>query len=69
MTTRDERLLSLQTAVEEWFDRENERLQDEVTFLQSLIDGRTASGQLSAEIREFVSELTQDEVDAFLSES
>lgn len=68
MPTRDERLLSLKTAVEEWHATESQRLEDEVTFLQSVVDGRTATGQLSADVQEFVSELTQEEIDAFLSE-
>ena len=68
MTTRDERLLSLKSAVEQWHEKEKERLDNEVAFLQSIIDGRTASGQLSAGVNEFVSELTQQEIDGFLSE-
>lgn len=68
MSTRDERLLDLKTKVEEWHEKESTRLQDEVSFLQSIIDGRTASGQLSADIRQFVSELAQEEVDEFLAE-
>lgn len=68
VTTRDERLLSLQEAVEKWHEKESGRLEDEVTFLQSIVDGRTASGQLSADIVEFSSELIQEEVDDFLAE-
>jgi hypothetical protein len=68
VSTRDERLLELKTAVEQWHEKEVERLEAEVEFLQSIIDGRTSSGQLSGDVREFVSELVQEEVDDFLSE-
>lgn len=68
MSTRDERLLSLKSAVEDWHEREYQRLDNEATFLQSVVDGRTASGQLSADVAAFVSELTQDEIDEFLAE-
>lgn len=66
MTTRDERLLSLKTAVEEYADREEQRLTDEVTFLESVRDGLASSGSLTRQTTEEASSLTQDEIDEFL---
>jgi hypothetical protein len=68
MTTRDERLLQLKTAVEEWADREEQRLQDEATFLRSVRDGLTASGSVGTSVTQTTSALIQDEVDEFLVE-
>lgn len=68
MTTRDERLLQLKTAVEEWADREEQRLQDEADFLRSVRDGLTASGTVSGAVTQVASQLTQDELDEFLEE-
>ena len=68
MTTRDERLLALKTAVEEWADREEQRLRDELEFLESVRDGLASSGGVSQVTTAVASELTQDEIDEFLSE-
>jgi hypothetical protein len=66
MTTRDERLLQLKSAVEDWADRMEERLQDEADFLRSVRDGLTASGSVSNATTQAASQLTQDELDEFL---
>lgn len=63
MTTRDERLLALRTAVEEWAQREEDRLNAEKRFLESL---PTASGDLSESTTEAASALVQHEIDEFL---
>jgi len=68
MTTRDERLLALKTAVEEWADREEQRLEDEAEFLGSVRDGLASSGSLSRQTTAEASALTQDEIDEFLLE-
>lgn len=68
MTTRDERLLSLKSAVEDWADREEDRLEDEADFLRSVRDGLTASGTVSGAVTQAASQLTQDELDEFLEE-
>lgn len=44
---RDARLDALDRAVDEWGERETKRLGDEVTFLKSVIKGRTGAGQLA----------------------
>lgn len=68
MTTRDERLSALQDAVDTWADNEVSRLEEEVSFLQSIFDGRTDGGELADYITEEASSLLQDEVNAFLVE-
>lgn len=40
---RDQILNELETAVEEWYARETERVEDEVSFLKSVLRGRTGS--------------------------
>jgi hypothetical protein len=64
---RDARLVALRDAVEEWADREEERLNAEKTFLEA-IQGRSSSGELSSGTTEIASVLLQNEVDEFLSE-
>ncbi|MHA2333766.1 MAG: hypothetical protein ACXAEU_17200 [Candidatus Hodarchaeales archaeon] len=68
MSTRDERLAALQDAVETWADKETERLEEEVSFLQSVFDGRTNGGQLSNFIVEEASVLLEKEINAYLTE-
>jgi hypothetical protein len=68
MSTRDERLAALQEAVETWADKETERLEEEVSFLQSVFDGRTNGGQLSNFIVEEASVLLEKEINAYLTE-
>jgi hypothetical protein len=67
MTTRDERLLVLKNAVEEWTNREEERLQKEAEFLRSVRDGLASAGALSSRTTSEASALTQEELDEFLS--
>jgi len=66
MTTREERLNRLKTAVIAFADAEEERLQNEVTFLESMLAGAAEGGVLGAEIEQVVSGLVEDELDAFL---
>jgi len=68
MTTRKERLTALQNAVDRWADAEEQRLQDEKSYLESVFNGRTNGGQLSRYITEEASSLLEDEVNAFLVE-
>lgn len=44
---RDDKLDRLQQALTEWHTAEKKRLQDEVTFLRSLLRGRTGSDRLA----------------------
>ena len=66
MTTRDERLQALEDAITEWADAEEQRLEDEVEFLQSVFDGRTNGGRLADYVAEEVSALVDDEINAYL---
>ena len=68
MTAREDRLNALKDAVNEWADNETERYENERDFLQSVLEGRTSTGQLSAHISERASALTQEEINAFLTE-
>lgn len=69
MTTRQERLTALKNAVTEWADLEVNQLEDDAAFLRSVVTARTGSGRLTDNITEFVSVLTEEEVNAFLEES
>ena len=44
---RDRRLTALENATEEWGKKEKERLEGDVTFLKSVIKGRTGAGKLA----------------------
>lgn len=69
MTTREERLNNLKDAVVEWAEREIEREEKKVEFLESVLEGRTGSGQASRHIVERASAFTEEEIQAFLEES
>lgn len=66
MTTRDERLQALEDAITDWADTEEQRLEDEVDFLQSVFNGRTSGGRLADYVHEEVSALVDDEINAYL---
>ena len=63
---RDARLDALKTAVDTWADKETKRLQDEATFLKSVLMGRTGAGRLADQNVEDSSELVVNEVTVFL---
>jgi hypothetical protein len=63
---RRQRLESLRSAVNDFADREIERLGKEKDFLTSVVDGRTSSGQLAGDNSERASVLAQEEINAFL---
>jgi len=68
MPGRDQRLLDLKNRVDEWAERERQRLEDEVAFLESVRDGQSGSGSLAAQVVESAGTLLQEEIDAFLTE-
>jgi len=68
MTEREDRLNAYKDAVNDWADAEKERYENERDFLQSVLEGRTSTGQLSSHIEERASVLTEEEINAFLSE-
>lgn len=68
MSNREDRLNALKDAINEWADAEIERIESEQEFLQSVLEGRTSTGQLAAHITERASVLTEEEINAFLTE-
>lgn len=64
---RNGRLEALRSAVNEFANREIERLEGEVNFLNSVVEGRTSSGQLTTFNTEQVSALVEEEINAFLA--
>ena len=67
-SARDERLTALSEAVESWADAEEQRLQQEKQFLESVFNGRTNGGSLAEYVTEEASSLLEDEINAFLVE-
>lgn len=67
MTTRNERLSQLRTAVEQWADAELERLNDEVAYLERVKQAASASGQLAQSSQTRTTELLDDEINAYLA--
>lgn len=63
---RDARLDQLKTAVTKWADKEVKRLEDEATFLKSILQGRTGAGRLTSQNVADSSKLVVDEISQFL---
>lgn len=63
---RDKRLDELKTATEDWADKEIKRLEDEATFLKSILKGRTGAGRLANQNVADSSKLLVDEIGTFL---
>lgn len=66
-TNRDTRLTALKTATVEWADKEKQRLEDEATFLKSILKGRTGAGRLTNQNVADSSKLVVDEISQFLT--
>lgn len=64
---RDERLTELKKATIEWADKEKKRLEDEATFLKSILKGRTGAGRLTKQNVADSSKLVVDEISQFLT--
>jgi len=65
-TERDARLDALKKATDEWADKEIKRLEDEATFLKSVLKGRTGAGRLANQNVADSSKLVVDEISQFL---
>lgn len=65
-TARDQRLTELKTATTKWANKEIKRLQDEATFLKSILKGRTGAGRLTNQNVADSSKLVVDEIAQFL---
>ena len=64
---RNARLDKLQSAVDAWADKEEQRLTNEVTLLKKILKGRTGSERLNNASVESASDLLVDELDQFLT--
>lgn len=64
---RNERLDELQQAVDDWHEREKERLEGEATFLKSFLRGRTGSERLSRSNTSEAESLVTDDITSFLA--
>lgn len=64
---RNAKLDRLKDALTEWYDREKARLEDEATFLKSVLRGRTGSERLSRENTSEAEVLVTDDITSFLS--
>lgn len=64
---RDARLTALKNATVEWADKETKRLEDEATFLKSILKGRTGAGRLTNQNVADSSKLVVDEISRFLT--
>jgi len=60
------RLDALKRATDEWADKETKRLEDEATFLKSILKGRTGAGRLTNQNVADSSKLVVDEISQFL---
>ena len=64
---RDARLDALKSATVKWADIERKRLENEATFLRSILKGRTGAGRLTNQNVADSSKLVVDEIAAFLT--
>jgi hypothetical protein len=64
---RNARLTELKNATIEWADKEKKRLEDEATFLKSILKGRTGAGRLTNQNVADSSKLVVDEISRFLT--
>lgn len=63
---RDALLDELKAATEEWFDKEKERIENEVAHLKSVLKGRTGSERLQRATTEQSEILVIDDITTFL---
>lgn len=64
---RDQNLDQLQQAVNDWSQKEQNRLENEVKFLRAVLQGRSGSDTASSANLASASKLLQNEVDAFVA--
>lgn len=63
---RDANLDALQTAVNEWGEKERSRLENEVKFMRAVLLGRTGSEEAGTKALDSASALLQAEIDDFI---
>lgn len=66
---RDQLLDELKEALDSYFDAEESRIQDEVTFVKSFLRGRTGSERLQNAVSNEAQILVLDDITSFLSGS
>lgn len=66
-TTRNQLLDRLNTAFDEWYDAEHSRLEDEATFLKSVLRGRTGSERVSRTNTAEAEVLVVNDISSFLT--
>ena len=64
---RNQLLDRLQSAFNEWHGREKSRLEDEATFLKSVLRGRTGSERVSRSNTSEAEVLVINDIDSFLA--
>ncbi len=64
---RNELLDDLKEAVDEWYDAEKKRIEDEVTFVKSVLRGRTGSERLARANTREAQILVIDDINTFLA--
>lgn len=64
---RNRLLDDLKSALDEWHDKEIKRIDDEVTFVKSVLRGRTGSERLSRSNTEQARVLVIDDITSFLT--
>ena len=64
---RNAQLDRLKDAFDEWYNHEHDRLSDEVTFLKSVLRGRTGSERLSRSNTTEAEVLVVNDIESFLS--
>ena len=64
---RDQLLDELKQALDDWFEVEEKRIQDEVNFTKSFLRGRTGSERLSRATTQQAQLLVIDDITSFLA--
>lgn len=64
---RNQLLDELKAALDEWHDKEIKRIDDEVTFVKSVLRGRTGSERLNRSNTEQARVLVIDDITSFLT--
>ena len=67
-SSREAALDELETAAQEWIDKEKERIQNEVLFLRSVLEGSTGSGTLRRMNSERAGLFLYDSISRFLED-
>lgn len=64
---RNEKLDQLKEALDEYYEKEKARLEDEAKFLRSVLKGRTGSERLSRSNSSEAEQLVSNDINSFLA--